>query len=124
MGRQKHAADNFNTEIAEKEKNISNELFKKYFRYPSPSTMYNALSDTKITERNKIQVGLIKSDLTNLKRDTGNTPKGEMDKIKENIEVLDIAELILYFNGENQKGGSLKMLTPNQMLSRLPISLA
>ena len=62
--------------------------------------------------------------MTNLKRDTGITPKGELDKIKEKIKVLDIVQLILYFNGENQREGGLKMLTPNQMLSRLPISLA
>ena len=37
--------------------------------------------------------------------------------------MLEIAELILYFNQQNQAGQRLKMLTPNQMLSRLPISL-
>ena len=37
---------------------------------------------------------------------------------------MDIAELILYFNTKDQQGGSLKILKPNQMLSRLPISLA
>ena len=37
---------------------------------------------------------------------------------------MDIAELILYFNTKDQQGGSLEILKPNQMLSRLPISLA
>ena len=37
--------------------------------------------------------------------------------------MLEIVELILYFNQQNQAGRRLKMLTPNQMLSRLPISL-
>ena len=37
---------------------------------------------------------------------------------------MDIAELILHFNTKDQQGGSLKILKPNQMLSRLPISLA
>ena len=37
--------------------------------------------------------------------------------------MLEIVELILYFNQQNQAGQRLKMLTPNQMLSRLPISL-
>ena len=31
---------------------------------------------------------------------------------------------ILEFNRQNQEGQGLKILTPNQMLSRLPISLA
>ena len=37
---------------------------------------------------------------------------------------MDIVERILEFNRQNQKGQGLKILTPNQMLSRLPISLA
>ena len=32
--------------------------------------------------------------------------------------------LILYFNQLNQAGKGLKIITPSQMLSRLPISLA
>ena len=38
--------------------------------------------------------------------------------------IADITELILYFNNDDQHGQGLKILTPNQMLSRLPISLA
>ena len=38
--------------------------------------------------------------------------------------MLDIVKLILEFNQLNQSGQGLKILTPNQMLSRLPISLA
>ena len=38
--------------------------------------------------------------------------------------MLEIVELILYFNQLNQAGQGLKILTPNQMLSRLPISFA
>ena len=37
---------------------------------------------------------------------------------------MDIVEKILDFNEQNQEGGGLKISTPNQMLSRLPISLA
>ena len=38
--------------------------------------------------------------------------------------MLEIVEHILYFNQQNQAGKGLKILTPNQMLSRLPITLA
>ena len=38
-------------------------------------------------------------------------------------EIVDIVGIILEFNGK-QKGQGLKKLTPNQVLSRLPISLA
>ena len=37
-------------------------------------------------------------------------------------EIVDIVENILEFNRQ-QQGQGLKMLTPNQMLGRLPISL-
>ena len=38
--------------------------------------------------------------------------------------MLEIVELILYFNKLNQAGQVLNILTTNQMLNRLPISLA
>ena len=39
--------------------------------------------------------------------------------------MVDIVEEILeFFNVQNQEGQGLKILTPNQMLSRLPIYLA
>ena len=38
--------------------------------------------------------------------------------------MLEILELFLYFNQLNQVGKGLKILTPNQMRSRLPITLA
>ena len=44
-------------------------------------------------------------------------------KLKTN-NMLEIVELILYFNQQNQAGKGLKILTPNQMLRGLPISLA
>ena len=33
--------------------------------------------------------------------------------------MIEIVELILYFNQQNQAGQGLNILTPNQMLSRL-----
>ena len=44
-------------------------------------------------------------------------------KIKNRNNMVEIVELILKFNQIDQEGSSLKILTPNQMLSRLPISL-
>ena len=38
--------------------------------------------------------------------------------------VVKIVEEILKFNEQNQQGQGSKILTPNQMLSRLPIALA
>ena len=36
---------------------------------------------------------------------------------------MNIAEKILEFNRQNQEGQGLKILSPDQMLSRLPITL-
>ena len=38
--------------------------------------------------------------------------------------ILEIAKDILKFNEQNQQGQGIKILTPNQMLNRLPIALA
>ena len=44
--------------------------------------------------------------------------------LEENEKIINIVERILYFNQPDQLGQGLKILRPNQMLSRLPISLA
>ena len=45
-------------------------------------------------------------------------------KIKNPDETVRVVEMILDFNKQNQQGRILKILTPQQMLSRLPITLA
>ena len=48
----------------------------------------------------------------------------EETKIEKPNEIVRVVEMILDFNKQNQQGKGLKILTPNQMLSRLPITLA
>ena len=48
----------------------------------------------------------------------------EERKIEKPDKIVKIVKKILNFNKQSQKGKGLKILTPNQMLSRLPISLA
>ena len=45
-------------------------------------------------------------------------------EIEHPDKILKIVEEILEFNKQNQSWKGLKILTPNQMFSRLPISLA
>ena len=45
-------------------------------------------------------------------------------KIEQPDKILKIVKEILNFNKQTQQGEGLKNLTPNQMLSRLPITLA
>ena len=42
---------------------------------------------------------------------------------KQPDKIVNIVEKILEFNRQNPKGQGLKILTPDQMLSRLPITL-
>ena len=51
-------------------------------------------------------------------------PENKVSIIEGNGKIINIVERILYFNQLEQQGLGLKILTPNQMLSRLPITLA
>ena len=51
-------------------------------------------------------------------------PKDKVSRVEKNEKIIDIVEMILELNSEKQLGSGLKILTPNQMLSRLPITLA
>ena len=74
------------------------------------------------SERNIIQVNLINSGSRDLKGEMKDM--GEEEKQIENPdEIVNLVENILVFNRQQQEQG-LKNLTPNQMFSRLPISLA
>ena len=73
-------------------------------------------------KKNEDQVYLIKEILDEIKKYNKNA-KESVTEVNEKI--INIVERILYFNQlEQQKGEGLKILTPNQMLSRLPITLA
>ena len=45
-------------------------------------------------------------------------------KVEQIDKILKVVKEILDFNKQNQIGKGLKILTPDQMLSRLPITLA
>ena len=75
-------------------------------------------------ERNKDQVESINKTLTKITNFVKNVPKEDPLKTEENEKMIDIVKRILELNSKNQLGLGLKILTSNQMLSRLPISLA
>ena len=51
-------------------------------------------------------------------------PENKLSIIEGNEKIINIVERILYFNQLEQQGLGFKILTPNQMLSRLSITLA
>ena len=67
----------------------------------------------------------IKNRQSNLNNETKEMSKEEIGNEKPN-QILEIINEILDFNKEiqEQRGLDLKILTPNEMLSRLPICLA
>ena len=85
--------------------------------------MLSRLSNVR-SEMNENQVYSINKTLTKIKNIVKNVPKTDPLKTEENEKIIDIVERIFEFNIENQLGLGLKILTPNQMPSILPISLA
>ena len=75
------------------------------------------------TNQNNELVSVINNGFKNLKKDIKKMFKEEI-KIEKPDKIVKIVEEILRFNKEKQEGQGIKILTPKQMLSRLPISLA
>ena len=84
--------------------------------------MFERLRDSR-DKKNKDLVKSINKKLNKLENIIKNVPKDKVSKVEENEKIIDIVEKILDLNSEKQSGEGLKILTPNQMLSRLPISL-
>ena len=109
--------------IKSKENIMNNELVSKYFYAQNLRILLEQIKDSKnIPGKNKMLVSITKSGLGDLKNEIKKMTEDEIKTEKPN-EIVDIVEKILEFN-EQQEGKGLKILTPSQMLSRLPISLA
>ena len=75
------------------------------------------------TSQNNELVSLINSGLKDLEKEIKEMSEEEI-KIEKPDKIIKIVEEIFRFNKQKQEGKGIKILTPNQMLSRLPISLA
>ena len=93
------------------------------YNYQTASDMYKKIRETE-GERNEDRVYLIKEVLNRMKKAIKKWPENKKFMIEENEKIINIVERILYFNKLDQSRQGLKILTPNQMLSRLPITLA
>ena len=88
--------------------------------------MYKNLNTITDIEENKTKINKIKYNLADLMIKFENDPTNneKKKKIRNRNNIVEIVKLILKFNQIEQEGSGLKILTPNQMLSRLPILLA
>ena len=100
-------------------------MFKNYFDFSLPSAFVKKLYKTKNKKENNELVEKINNRWSDLKDEIKKMSEDEKETEKPD-KILEIVEEILIFNRENRKqqGLGLKILTPNQMLSRLPITLA
>ena len=84
--------------------------------------MLEDLYSTRNMERNDIQLALIRSALTNFNNKINSMSENEI-RFEQPNEIVHIVEKILEFNRQ-QSGRGLKILTPSQILNRLPVSSA
>ena len=59
-----------------------------------------------------------------MKKQIKNVPENNIFVLEETEKIINTVDNILYFNQLEHQGWGLKILTSNQMLSRLPITLA
>ena len=95
-------------------------LKRTFFNYQSPSNLYKKLSETENAEKSKTKSDLIKKVLTKSKKTIKKAPRYDVLKTEDNEKIIDFVEKILELNNNIQLGQGLKILIPNQMLSRLP----
>ena len=110
--------------INKEDAHVNDELFQKYFKLQKPSLMYKVLRTLNDKEKNSNLVNMFNSPLKDLKEEIKKMSKEEIEDEKPE-EIVRVVEIILDFNKiKQQKGQGIKILTPNQMLNRLPIALA
>ena len=98
-------------------------MSKEYLDFATPTDLPKTLFEIKDKKKNDDFVESIKNRWSDLK-DEIEKMSVEEKEIKKPDKIWKIVEEILKFNKQNEEGKSLNILTPNQMLSRLPIVLA
>ena len=115
--------NNFLEEIKQEQKSINIICFKNDFDYGNPDKMLQTLHSLPADSYNHATFS-IEDDFNNFSNVVMNMLKGY--EKSEGIKILNIVDNIFNFISKErkQRRQGLKKLTPNQMLGRLPISLA
>ena len=106
-------------EIIADEKDMNNKIFLSYFKYQNPSFSVKGSISAK-QNKNEKTVNNVNNGLIDLRNDF---KRKEITENENPKKVVDIVEKIIDFN-KQQKGKRIKILTPKQVLQRLPIALA
>ena len=111
--------EEFLNKTINEEKNINEQIFRNYLLYQTPSYLTKVLYD-----RDEIKNNEIIKNINNGMIELRNSINSKEILENENPEkVVNIVEKIIDFN-KTQKSKGLKILTPKQMLQRLPIAFA
>ena len=102
---------------------INYDLLKDYFYSSVPSALAKNNYMRQKIKKNNALVELIKVRWSNLKDEIEKRSEDQKNPEKAD-KILKVFKEILEFNKQQQLGQGLKILTENQMLSRLPITLA
>ena len=94
-----------------KRRSMNDNLFREYFKYQDPDSMLKDLNNTRNTERNDIQVDLIRNALTDFNNKIKSMYENEI-RFEQPNEIANIAEKILEFNRQ-QSGQGLNILAPD-----------
>ena len=98
-------------------------LFKNVFNYETLDEMVEYLHSLKKIDNYNQETSLIEESRTDFEYEVDIMSEG--DKKNKGEKILNTVENILNFTLKEQKiGKGLKILTPDQMLSKLPITLA
>ena len=101
----------------------TNRIISKTFQFNRSSEISKSVYNMNNKDKNSHLINVIKSGLSDLKKEIEKMGEDEK-RIEELDKMVNIVVKIILFNIQNQQGQGLKILTPDQMLKRLPISLA
>ena len=101
----------------------TNRIISKTFQFNRSSELSKSVYNMNNKNKNSHLINVIKSGLSDLKKEIEKMGEDEK-RIEELDKMVNIVVKIILFNIQNQQGQGLKILTPDQMLKRLPISLA
>ena len=151
LKKQYHTIDELDESLFKIKRYLNSDLIRKHFNYNTLGEMLESLSNARSTYKNGVKVSLIKSGLRDLRNEIKQMFENKI-KSERPDGIVNLVEKILDFNEQsdifytpeesprnirpeleseesaaqrrNQRGQGLKILTPEQMISRLPISLA
>ena len=115
--------NNFLEQIKEEQKNVDMRLFRDVFNYETPDEMLEYLDSFKEIDNYNQATSPIEENFADF-QDMVEVMSEDNEKNKI-TKILNIVDQIFNFisNEQKQRGQGLKILTPNQMFSRLPITL-